>query len=98
MVRKPMRSATRSTAGLDGDVVELGALGRPEIEVRVEGDAGEAVAVGREGLRDAGLRDADGDLLRAVGAVEADPAGDVRLRALLELDASSPARKWRERR
>ena len=54
-------------AGLDGDVVEFGALRRPEVEAGVEGDAGETVGIGREGLRDAGFGDADGDLLAAVG-------------------------------
>ena len=54
-------------AGLDRDVVELRALGRPEIETGVEGDARAVpVVVGSDGLRDAGFRDADGDLLAAI--------------------------------
>src|ERR1019366_7814510 len=73
-------------AGFDGDVVEFGAFGRPEVEAGVESDAGVTAGIGREGLRDAGLGDADGDLLAAVRAVQADPAGDARLRALLQLD------------
>src|ERR1035441_8532796 len=74
-------------AGFHGDVVEFGALRRPEVEPCVEGDAGETIGIGRERLRDAGFGDADGDLLGVVRAIEADPSGDARLRALLQLDA-----------
>ena len=65
----------------------MGLLGRPEVEAGVEGDARESVGIGREGLRDAGFGNADGDRLIALRAIQADPAGDARLRALFELNA-----------
>src|ERR1035441_9962174 len=75
---KPFAFGDAVGAGFHGDVVELGALRRPEVEPCVEGDAGETIGIGRERLRDAGFGDADGDLLGVVRAIEADPSGDAR--------------------
>ena len=72
-------------AGLDRDVVELGSLRRPQREVRIHRDRREAVGVGHDALRDAGLGNVDGDLLLFSRSIEAHPAGDARLRSLLEL-------------
>jgi len=69
----------------DGDIVELGLLGRPELQFGRKMESGAPTGVSVDLLMNAGFGDIHGNRLRLGGAVQLHPSGDLVAGAFGEL-------------